>query len=348
MGKIFRKTRQHFLSEGKTIKYLKYAVGEIALVVIGILIAVGLNNRNQNIKNEEKIISIFKDIQSDLLLDLEASNAIFSDYIDKDSISKKILNNTYTYREIIKNNFKPIGFRYLDFKTTSNGFDNLTVNLDKVPEKYKYLLPEIKNLYVNLNTTIDVANKNIRSLVYQNVDDLTDFNWYLDFLKRKPNNEMDDYFLNDVKYKRLVAKYMEYSNPVFKISIDYRIKAIDLYLKINEAINSTVKVPEIVNYKNRSSNDYTGVYTLKETVNRGWLWQPKINIIEKDDQLVVIYPDLVDYQFEIQSYNMNSFFFMDVEQEIGGILIFDKPKKGQLYFSGGTNTFAIYEKVESN
>ena len=48
MIKFFRKTRQSLLSEGKIIKYFKYAFGEIILVVIGILIALQINNWNQN------------------------------------------------------------------------------------------------------------------------------------------------------------------------------------------------------------------------------------------------------------------------------------------------------------
>lgn len=51
MLKFFRKIRQNLLSEGKTGKYLKYAFGEIILVVIGILIALQINNWNENRKN---------------------------------------------------------------------------------------------------------------------------------------------------------------------------------------------------------------------------------------------------------------------------------------------------------
>ncbi|MBT8264854.1 MAG: hypothetical protein KJN75_05920 [Muriicola sp.] len=47
MIKFFRKIRHQLLSEGKTGKYLKYAFGEIFLVVIGILIALSINNWNQ-------------------------------------------------------------------------------------------------------------------------------------------------------------------------------------------------------------------------------------------------------------------------------------------------------------
>ena len=48
MIKFFRNIRQKLLSENKISKYLIYAIGEIVLVVIGILIALGINNWNQN------------------------------------------------------------------------------------------------------------------------------------------------------------------------------------------------------------------------------------------------------------------------------------------------------------
>ena len=44
MIKFFRKIRQRLLSENKFSKYLLYALGEIVLVVIGILIALRINN----------------------------------------------------------------------------------------------------------------------------------------------------------------------------------------------------------------------------------------------------------------------------------------------------------------
>lgn len=52
MIKFFRKIRQNLLSEGKTGKYFKYAIGEIILVVIGILIALSINNWNEDRKNK--------------------------------------------------------------------------------------------------------------------------------------------------------------------------------------------------------------------------------------------------------------------------------------------------------
>jgi hypothetical protein len=71
MIKFFRKIRQNLLSEGKTGKYLKYAIGEILLVVIGILIALQINNWNDanNLTNKETTLLI--EMKSNLESDLE-------------------------------------------------------------------------------------------------------------------------------------------------------------------------------------------------------------------------------------------------------------------------------------
>ncbi len=69
MIKFFRSIRQNLLNEGKTSKYLKYAIGEIVLVVIGILIALQLNHWKEanadRALEKEYIVSLIEDLQKD-------------------------------------------------------------------------------------------------------------------------------------------------------------------------------------------------------------------------------------------------------------------------------------------
>jgi len=67
MIKFFRKIRQDLLSEGKTGKYLKYALGEIVLVMIGILLALQINNWNEQRKNS----ALLKNYKENLIEDLK-------------------------------------------------------------------------------------------------------------------------------------------------------------------------------------------------------------------------------------------------------------------------------------
>ena len=81
MIKFFRKIRQQLLTENKLGKYLLYAVGEIVLVVIGILIALSLNNWNQKQKEiKTETLSL-----NNLVSDLGEQVAILDDYIQYES-----------------------------------------------------------------------------------------------------------------------------------------------------------------------------------------------------------------------------------------------------------------------
>jgi hypothetical protein len=85
MIKFFRKIRRNMLDEGKTGKYLKYAVGEILLVVIGILIALQINNWNENRKNRV----IEKNILTSIKLDLISDTITYNNGMDRISFSNK-------------------------------------------------------------------------------------------------------------------------------------------------------------------------------------------------------------------------------------------------------------------
>lgn len=66
MIKFFRRLRHRFILEGKTTKYLSYAIGEIVLVVIGILIALSINDWNERRKFQNLEISTLVEIQKGL------------------------------------------------------------------------------------------------------------------------------------------------------------------------------------------------------------------------------------------------------------------------------------------
>ena len=74
MIKFFRKIRQRLLTENKFSKYLFYAIGEIVLVVIGILIALQINNWNNNRIEDQVETNILKEILVNLKKDVVNMN----------------------------------------------------------------------------------------------------------------------------------------------------------------------------------------------------------------------------------------------------------------------------------
>ncbi|MBW2938062.1 hypothetical protein KXJ69_08085 [Aureisphaera sp. CAU 1614] len=97
MIKFFRNIRKNLLSQGKTGKYFKYAIGEIILVVIGILIALQINNwneANKRVDQEEKmLIELLVNLRKDSI-----DNAINARWYERVEKSAVIINQTLEQR----------------------------------------------------------------------------------------------------------------------------------------------------------------------------------------------------------------------------------------------------------
>ena len=75
---------------GKTGKYLKYAIGEIVLVVIGILIALSINYWNTDRKNNNTAMYLLSSLQEDLVNDVEELRLNIDDAINLVAMSKAL------------------------------------------------------------------------------------------------------------------------------------------------------------------------------------------------------------------------------------------------------------------
>ena len=110
--------------ENKTGKYFKYAIGEIVLVVIGILIALQINNWNENSKLDDTKQNYYQQLLVDLEADkdyakrsisiLDTSITKFSNY--RETFKQPYLNFEKTFQTVGINNFTTLN---LEFKTSS-------------------------------------------------------------------------------------------------------------------------------------------------------------------------------------------------------------------------------------
>lgn len=140
MIKFFRKIRRKLLSESKFRKYLLYAIGEIVLVVIGILIALQLNNWNDRVKERTVEVKILREILSNLEHDLIE---IRSDINSMDSVNKA----SQDIRRFIKTDSLPTEAFFYNVST-------LRVNPHFDPNKSGYNLLVSKGVEIILNDSL--------------------------------------------------------------------------------------------------------------------------------------------------------------------------------------------------
>lgn len=108
MIKFFRKIRYDLLEKNKTGKYLKYAIGEILLVVIGILIALSINNWNEwrkdRVKEKEVLVNLVENFQLNMEA-LESDIESLQQYNVSSRIVLNILDNQLPFADSLDKHF---------------------------------------------------------------------------------------------------------------------------------------------------------------------------------------------------------------------------------------------------
>ncbi|HKK12956.1 MAG TPA: DUF6090 family protein, partial [Flavobacteriaceae bacterium] len=175
MIKFFRKIRQNLISEGKTVSYLKYAIGEIVLVVIGILIALQINNWNQNNSNKKLEMQYYSSMKSQLNEDLSKLNGEIyynQDLLNKFSYAKNLLiqKDKSKIDTLAKITLSMVN--YADFRQKSNVFQTL-VNSGEI--KYinnKKILEHFQSLEENYNYINRIEESNLTVIIFQVVPEI--------------------------------------------------------------------------------------------------------------------------------------------------------------------------------
>jgi len=98
---FFRKIRYQLAQDNQFFKYSRYAIGEIVLVVIGILIALQINTWNE----ERKLKNVTKKYVDRLIIDIEKDTLIIHNALES---RQRSINNINTYFEFFESSNSPL------------------------------------------------------------------------------------------------------------------------------------------------------------------------------------------------------------------------------------------------
>lgn len=208
MNKIFRKIRLKSLKETKNIAYIKYAIGEIVLVVIGILIALQINNWNENRKQDNELKNILQTIHKDLKIDTTLARITIDYYKEVEDNSEKIINN-----EINKDNYKDYPYvralasRYRPYVIQTKGFEMVKDFSSKNEMKNDSIFINISQFYTPFKQLFEDSNEFIKNEILKNIETYKKYDWFIDWSQGKSNDDMITYFTESKEYKIQVAAH---------------------------------------------------------------------------------------------------------------------------------------------
>ena len=164
MIKFFRKIRYDLMEKNKTGKYLKYAIGEIVLVVIGILVALSINNWNNNRIERQTETNILKEILVNLDKDInnlqskmklndkwrKRNKMILTHLEEKTPLTDSL---KYDYARLFgRGTFQPITVGYENLKSKGSDIiqnDSLRIAISELYDfKYFYFTEDLRSDYM--------------------------------------------------------------------------------------------------------------------------------------------------------------------------------------------------------
>ncbi|MGZ0016358.1 DUF6090 family protein [Yeosuana sp. AK3] len=230
MIKFFRKIRKKLLEQGKTSNYLKYAIGEIVLVVVGILIALQINNWNEDRKGKLQMLvnisSIKEDIQTEIS-DFQRIKSVLQNQIESGGHIIPIMESETRF---IKDSLQFI-LAFQSLTTTTNiiertntwNFLNATGIVSEFPDsKLQKMLQEYYSHYNRvshgLTNSATPSRLELRELKYELFTDTEHRKFFPTNTPKSPNKDTYQSIFND---KRVlpICRYINSNATYFERSI---------------------------------------------------------------------------------------------------------------------------------
>jgi hypothetical protein len=207
---FFRKIRKKMADDNRPLQYVRYAIGEIVLVVVGILIALQINNWNERRKNDLKESILVKNIIEDLRLDSLHISQSLNELSDQLRVVDTLIAAVLDRKIVLKNNamglvryssdFRPISQR--NHAESASSLENEYTR--EILQNYFLKEDEVKDIFLEYEVIIhnkirpylsDVGMHNLRSLYQKESNETTPVLLYPEILEEQ---------LRQVKFQQLL------------------------------------------------------------------------------------------------------------------------------------------------
>ena len=171
MINFFRKIRKQLADDNKPVKYMRYAIGEIVLVVIGILIALQINNLNEQRKSNDLEREFLNGLRADLVIDSTYYSKRIQDAENYIRINRNFIVELYEEQQNyadVQNLFEKLSL-YADLLTVQNSTYQELIN----EGKFNLIRNrELKSALIDYYRDTEIAEKHIEEFNVFSINNL--------------------------------------------------------------------------------------------------------------------------------------------------------------------------------
>ena len=235
---IFNKNRKASIAAGRFGKYLVYGIGEIILVVIGILIAVSINDWREQIKEQKLLTTYLNDYRNDIIVDSANIRVALDTLKSHRKYFKMVLSDSFTKTKLMKNTMTMnLVLTYNPVKLQSKGYRELMNYVNKSEIKADTLIQNIITKHEYYNELLNLTKKNIEEDVADNMRYLKrEEDWIGDLFVGKLNDEVTAYFLSQDYFNRVAIHSLLVYNNLYVFLEKYQDYIRAIIPKINQRL----------------------------------------------------------------------------------------------------------------
>jgi hypothetical protein len=222
----------------KILSYIFYAIGEILLVVIGILIAVSVNDWNERKKKAEAFHGIVTEIARDLSEDIDQFESQLERHYKKDSLLQLVIQGKLDEKQYREHwgELRGLVTSSVTFYTHKNGFNALQKVLEDMPAKFKIVSEELTNYYLYNADDAAYALEREDRLGWKNIEDFeSKYEWHAGArIDKGVNDQMLNYLVNSKEYRNKAATYLVSTRNIISVCESGRDYGRDILAQLNE------------------------------------------------------------------------------------------------------------------
>ncbi len=263
------------------------------LVVVGILIAIYINNWNEIRKEREKFDQTLVEVQKELMTNLKEVRSTLRYYGEIDSVLCKVLLDTLGIEEYYDENKQyqlfNSGFWFSPAVLSNNSFKKLT-EFNNIDERQDSILQKLTSLNLKSQNILDDIAEWMEITMQENRESIKKYGWYHDWAyQRWGNVEMQNYFRGDQEYINLAANYSLVAHNYVTFLSEYDGVGLNNYQQIHEyLVSQNLQLTDslLFEYKSDMFKHYLGKYESEWCSIKNYVHDDSIVISLEENKLI--------------------------------------------------------------